>query len=74
MFARTSVRPSYLVLLALPAEHSQGLPVLEVGKLAGVKPGGEWLDEGNDGRISPGQPLLPLLLPLLTDDGGPEHG
>ena len=64
---------SYLSLLALPAQHCQALSVLEVGKLLRVKPGGERLDEGNDGRVSAGQPLLPLLLPLLSHDGGPEH-
>ena len=64
----------YLSLLPLSAQDCQGLPVLEVRELVGIKPGREWLDEGDDGRVAPCQPLLPLLLPLLSDDGGPEHG
>ena len=58
----------------LSAEDCQGLPVLEVRQLVGVEPGREGLDEGNDGRVASSQPLLPLLLPLLSDNGGPEHG
>ena len=57
----------------LSAEDCQGLPVLEVRQLVGVEPGREGLDEGNDGRVASSQPLLPLLLPLLPDNGGPEH-
>ena len=64
---------AYLSQCPLSAEHCQGLPILEVGELVGVKPGREWLDEGDDGRVSSGQSLLPLLLPLLPDNGGPEH-
>ena len=63
----------YLSLLPLSAQDCQGLPVLEVGQLVGIKPGWEGLDEGDDGRVPSRQPLLPLLLPLLSDNGGPEH-
>ena len=68
-----TVGDSYLSLFPLSAEDCQGLPVLEVGELVGVKPGREGLDEGDNGRVASRQPLLPLLLPLLADNGGPEH-
>ena len=50
------------------------LAVFEVRKLAGIEPGSEWLDVGDDGRVlAARQPLLALALSLGAHDRGSEH-
>ena len=50
------------------------LAVFEVRKLAGIEPGSEWLDVGDDGRVlAARQPLLALALPLGAYDRGSKH-
>ena len=50
------------------------MAIFEVRQLAGIEPGSEWLDVGDDGRVlAPSQPLLTLPLPLGPHYRGSEH-